>query len=424
MAPNHNGPAIGHSPASPRLSALLSWTAIKDTVSQPGEERAKRLLALLLLFQRAAYLALLPIAIIAAPEDAYFNSHFNLVLLGVAIAWNVYLAYVTLKQGWFPIHLVWVDTAVIVGLLIVASLNMRDDFVFGGMNWPGRLAMGTVALIAAALPLRHILVAWVFVVAARFGGTTLRVGEFSPPFEEFVGVLNAYIWFAIVFYFLRYHLIAQGRALDALAQNQVALEATKAANQARFDERIAQHRRLHDTVLTTLTAIARGGLDYRENAVRARCAAEADYVRRLICGAEDEGPGHLETRLSDTIAQAETLGLRVHHQHDQLPDNISPALVDALCGAVMEALNNVVKHAGTHEAWVTATVDEGVVKVRIVDRGCGFSPPLTEFGFGISQSIYDRMSRYGGYALVDSEPNCGTIVELACPVSTDARALL
>ncbi|MBD8506509.1 hypothetical protein HT102_08430 [Hoyosella sp. G463] len=384
-----------------------------------SEERALLLLSIVLLFQRAAYLIVIIGVLLVHPAHTYRHPATNAMLVLIAVAWNVTLVGIVRRKHWIPPRIVWIDVVIMSALLIATSFNSWPEQVYSGMNWSGRLAMGTVALVAAALPLRQFLVAWLTIVAVRLGSTTLAADGFEPPVDEFASILNGYVWFALVFYFIRHYLVAQARKLDQLTQQQAELKATEAAAQARLEERLDQHRRLHDTVLTTLTAIARGGLDHRGADVRSRCAAEADYIRRLISTDADTAGSSLATNLTDTIRRAETLGLRVRYQHDAFPAALPPDVVDALCGATGEALNNVAKHSGSADAWITVTVDEGAIALRIVDRGAGFDQAATPPGFGITQSITARLAEHGGSARIDSEPGHGTIVELLVPLGPD-----
>ncbi|MDO5737590.1 MAG: hypothetical protein Q4P15_14070, partial [Propionibacteriaceae bacterium] len=54
------------------------------------------------------------------------------------------------------------------------------------------------------------------------------------------------------------------------------------AQDVRESERLRQYRTLHDTVLSTLSAMSRGSLDTRQPEVQQRLTAEADYLRGLI----------------------------------------------------------------------------------------------------------------------------------------------
>jgi signal transduction histidine kinase len=244
----------------------------------------------------------------------------------------------------------------------------------------------------------------------RFGTVPL-----SP--DRMMNLLDSYLWWALIVYFMRRYLCAQGRALDRTTQRQLELNARRAAEQARFTERIAQYRMLHDTVLTTLTAIARGGLDHRTAEVRRRCAAEAGYVRRLIQQDASGTFNTLDARLSEVITAAEGLGLRVHYLHDPLPADLPRDAVDAIADAGREALNNVLAHSGTTEAWLTAIWDNEVLLVRIVDRGRGFDVNGVALGFGIRNSIVERMRETGGEATLSTMIHNGVCVDLIWPSS-------
>ena len=105
----------------------------------------------------------------------------------------------------------------------------------------------------------------------------------------------------------------------------------------------------------------------------------------------------------------------MHRHLGDLPDHLPPAAVSALAGACREALNNVIKHAGAGEAWVTATAGpDGTIFVTVVDRGRGLPRPFTP-GLGLTRSVAARMAEAGGGSTVDGEPGQGTCVELTWP---------
>jgi signal transduction histidine kinase len=185
-----------------------------------------------------------------------------------------------------------------------------------------------------------------------------------------------------------------------------------AEERARFAERTRLYRMLHDSVLPTLTAIARGTA--RDAGLRERCAADADLIRGMISASAGGAPASsLPDGLAEVIRAQQALGLRVHARFGPVPDGLPGAVIAALTGACREALNNVIKHAGTGEAWVTATGAAGTVTVAVVDRGRGM--PAVRAGSGLRQSIVARMVEAGGKSRIDSEAGEGTCVELSWP---------
>ncbi|MGH3408444.1 MAG: sensor histidine kinase, partial [Streptosporangiaceae bacterium] len=152
----------------------------------------------------------------------------------------------------------------------------------------------------------------------------------------------------------------------------------------RSTERREHDRLLHDTVLNTLTALARGG-DSTASEVRAR------------------------------------------GRHDVTPEVPVP-VATALAHAVREALANVASHAGTGEAWVTlrlgaaAGLEPGGLEVTVRDEGGGFDPARTDPArLGVRRSIIERVADWGGTASVRSAPGRGTAVRMSwtAPAVTD-----
>jgi signal transduction histidine kinase len=206
------------------------------------------------------------------------------------------------------------------------------------------------------------------------------------------------------------------REAERASQSEFALRLERETEQRLADERVRQYRLLHDTVLSTLSAIARGGLDHRAPEVQKRCADDADLLRGLITGMAHDTPTSLASALAEVSRAHADLGLVVRQQYDALPDSLPPEAIEALAHAVREALNNVAKHAKTRDAWVTATGDDlGGVRVTVTDRGRGFDGSTTRGGFGINQSIRGRMREAGGDGHIRSWVGEGTEVGLEWP---------
>lgn len=89
------------------------------------------------------------------------------------------------------------------------------------------------------------------------------------------------------------------------------------------------------------------------------------------------------------------------------------ARVNALGGAVGEALTNAGKHADATR--VTVFVEPttmGGVFCTVKDDGSGFDPTAPTSGAGVQRSIMDRMRDVGGRAQIHSRPGMGTEVRL------------
>lgn len=189
--------------------------------------------------------------------------------------------------------------------------------------------------------------------------------------------------------------------------------------EARETERSKQYQLLHDTVLSTLSALSRGSLDPKDPAVAQRLTGDADYLRGLIATSASGAGMYLVGELARITREQAASGLRVHQQISDVPDELPLEVRRALADSMYEALTNVVKHSGRKEAWVTIVGTEepspGGVLVTVTDQGAGFDPAMPRTGLGIDRSLRQRMHAVGGEAVVDSEPGQGTSVELRWP---------
>ena len=108
---------------------------------------------------------------------------------------------------------------------------------------------------------------------------------------------------------------------------------------------------------------------------------------------------------------------------NDLPE-LEPAHVEALAGAVGEALTNAGKHGAASKITVYAEPTEdsfqqipddaagSEVFVSVKDNGSGFDPDTATEGMGLRGSVRGRLSDAGGYADITSAVGRGTEVTL------------
>jgi signal transduction histidine kinase len=392
---------------APALSARPGRPA-RPLTRGTGIQRANRLTVILLALQRFSYL----VPALLAVDDANERWHgLTAALIVTTVAWNVALFGSVRRDGWFPAWGPWVDAGWTTVVIMVSTWNAVAGDVQGA-SWARRMGQAAVALAGAAIDSIPLAALAVVIVSAGYG-----VAVTQGPFDELIGYVNGLVWFALIFGFVVRYLRRQGMRLDEATTERAAAEARRAAEAARHNARMAHFRALHDTVITTLVVIARGGLDHRTEEVRRRCARDADYIRRLFLddGDQPAEPSTLDKRLPEVISGAEAFGLRVHYRHDPLPDPLPAEVSEAVSEASREALNNVVKHALVSVCWLTVLWMDGALTVRIVDRGCGFDPAAPSTGFGLPWSVVARMRAVGGDTRVLSAPGDGTTVELTWP---------
>lgn len=201
-------------------------------------------------------------------------------------------------------------------------------------------------------------------------------------------------------------------------------------------ERREHERLLHDTVLNTLTSLARvsagDALDGAGVApMVSRARQDVALIEALLSDPDPDGSaaadGDLIRGLRGVADAMSARGLRVHLEvADDVPAVPAP-VVTALSNATREALSNVAAHAGTADAWVevsraAADADGGAAagragaQVTVRDRGTGFDPAQVDRArLGLRRSITERVADCGGHASVWSAPGRGTVVSLSWP---------
>ena len=101
------------------------------------------------------------------------------------------------------------------------------------------------------------------------------------------------------------------------------------------------------------------------------------------------------------------------------PDAPPPLGLDQALAAyriAQEALRNVARHSGSRSAELRVETDGGWTRMRIADRGRGFSPGADGERAGIGLiAMQERAALAGGSFEVASEPGHGTVVEVAFP---------
>ena len=272
---------------------------------------------------------------------------------------------------------------------------------------------------------------------AILSGAGYAAGNASVPVSRAAGspVASSVLLFAVVAVHWSGHRMLTRRASRADA----ALAAVQAQAREQYVilsrnlERREQDRLLHDTVLNTLTAIARSGA---AGDVTARCRHDIRLLEAALREPADPPPAAsvpwsgLLAGLAAVAGELRDRGLAVHLEPAGGQAAASPVtapgpgmpgtVAEALVHATREALVNVAAHAGTGEAWVSAgpVTDGPAVQVTIRDTGRGFDPGLIgPTRLGVRLSISERVADCGGSASVRSAPGEGTEVCLRWPAA-------
>jgi signal transduction histidine kinase len=360
----------------------------------------------------------------------YTAQAWRLAVPVLAAVWAV-LATLYLRRRRPSAFLACVDSAVYVAIALLAQgavpPAVRDDaFSWLVIAMSGQIAVPAwyaPGLLSAALAL--------IVPLSYWAGALLRPVTDMRTLTQAAILL---IVFGLAHRFGRRLLYGYATASDADLS-----EADQAASQqyavlSRNIERREHERLLHDTVLNTLSALARAGRDDVAGVVN-RCRQDVALIEAALGDADLLADG-ASRPVGDLLGQVRAIagdmrarGLDVHVEADDGGGlAVAVPVATAFANAVREALSNVAAHARTTEAWVLVglSAPEGsgaahLVRVSVRDQGAGFDVAGADPSrLGLRRSIVERAADCGGQASVWSRPGQGTVVSLSWPASEAA----
>jgi signal transduction histidine kinase len=196
-------------------------------------------------------------------------------------------------------------------------------------------------------------------------------------------------------------------------------------------ERLRLERNLHDGAQQRLFAIQLKVAAARTHVADEQLAAQLDEIVRDAEAAVEElrslahglYPAVLRERgLADALrAYAQTAPIPVHVVADGVP-RASATVEEAVYYCVLEAVQNVVKHAGPGaRAVVTLERAGSELSFAVADDGVGLGDPEQGDGLGLV-SMRDRAGGVGGDVEITSRAGGGTVVRGAVPHSWPAPA--
>ena len=174
-------------------------------------------------------------------------------------------------------------------------------------------------------------------------------------------------------------------------------------------------RTLHDGVLQTLSLVDRRTRQSDPELASVARASDRELRAWLFHDVRDSDEGgRLEDRLRravDRVARMHDLDVSVSVLDD--PDRpANPTLDAAVAAAVVEALNNVAKHASVAKAVVFADCDGDTMLVTVRDDGVGFDPVTVTRGRGLNDSIVKRLQDVGVDVEIKSALGQGTEIRM------------
>jgi signal transduction histidine kinase len=307
------------------------------------------------------------------------------------------------------------EIAVALALLLADGFVYRAPHVFQpeqplGVAWP------TAVILSAGVALGS----WggaatgVAFGVARAVSSVLNVGEQGPDADLFVAVLTPQQTLSLVTTTVLFALAGAvaGHAIGLLRDAEARITtAERRVAEAQAREEVA--RELHDGVLQTLAVVERRADDPQ----LARLARDQERDLRAYLLGTGGGRETLGDALRHVARRAElSFGTRVEVLvPDDLP-SLERAAVEAVAGAVGEALTNAGKHGAAQGAVVYVEPTETGLFCSVRDDGNGFDPDQVVEGLGLPRSIRGRIGELGGRVELDAAPGRGTEVRITLPV--------
>ena len=381
---------------------------------------------------------------VAIWHSFYAQSAWRLVAPALAVAWAVgVIAY--LRKNWPSRFLTVVDSAAYAALALAAQAGVPPEIRDTPFSWlviamsgqlivPAWYAPGALSvLLTLASPLAYLTGAELQPV------TDMRMMAGAAVLLIVVGQVHS--WGRRVLY-------RRATAADAGLDEADQSARAEYAVLRRSIERREHDRLLHDTILNTLTAVARGGGDAAAQVVT-RCRQDVALMEAALRGGDDLAADSVRP-LADLLAEVRAVvsdmrarGLAVYLEADDAaagdaaaddaaagdpaaddPAAIPARVVAAVANVVREALLNVAAHAGTAEAWVSVRLtpvaenaaDPCRLRAVVRDRGAGFDlARVDQARLGLRRSITERAAECGAQASIRSRPGHGTEVSLCWP---------
>jgi signal transduction histidine kinase len=292
---------------------------------------------------------------------------------------------------------------IVVEVAVACALEVGDELAYNGVSHPQSLSsawpLAGVMTAGIAFRGRGGVLAGVAIGLGRGAGRLLGPGSWAEG--DSVSVVSGVVLYALA-----------GLVAGFVTARLRTAERRISLAQAR--EEVA--RTLHDGVLQTLAVVQRRSGD--PEMVRLAHEQERE-LREFLFGTPGTlgGGGDLGTRLRAAAARFDDRyggTARVVLAPDT--PTLGPATVEALAGAVGEALANAGKHGGATSVTVYGEPVDGELFCSVKDNGSGFDDTAVPEGAGLRRSVRGRIAEVGGRVEVDGNPGRGAEVRCWVPV--------
>ncbi|WP_285610527.1 sensor histidine kinase [Actinokineospora globicatena] len=324
--------------------------------------------------------------------------------VAVSVVWSVVFAWTVIQRGvrgWVVV----VDIALTTALCLLQPWLVAPELRSGGASWVDGLTSMTIVIAHFAWRPRLAVPAGLVVALAHVVGAWQAGGALGTLGIHLLQIAAT----AALMTVLRR---AAGVADDVLADLRATERAAAVMHARRADER-EHKRRLHDTVLATLTTIGTDGATASTTALRTRAAADLAVVEGSIDVGEPDTDVDLRHQLRVVADRADIVVTA-----DLVPCKVPVHVATAFAAAAAQALANTARHTRVTAARLSLTTDCTSVLVTVTDTGPGFDPrTIPHHRYGVREGIIGRMRTVDGTATVDSTPT-GTTITLRWPAGS------
>ncbi|MDH5533956.1 MAG: PAS domain S-box protein [Betaproteobacteria bacterium] len=206
-----------------------------------------------------------------------------------------------------------------------------------------------------------------------------------------------------------------------------------AMHEVREAERTRIARELHDELAQWLTALKMdvSWLKSRLAPEQAQLVAKTDKMREIVdttVAAVRRIAADLRPPMLDDLGLVAAVENLLHEFSERAGIMVTldlnaggvefrDPLATAIYRMIQEALTNVVRHAAASEVEMSVRMENGTLRVRVRDNGCGIgNVAASPKSFGVA-GIRERARTLGGTAIIAGAPGGGTLVDIAIPVA-------
>lgn len=337
------------------------------------------------------------------------NTYLALGAVGAYIIVRVFLPHYPRPGSVVGYLSLGIDTAVALGSVLAT----------GGLN-SGLLLYSLAPVITVSLLLEE----RVAYLIAGLSPLVLLLAHTLTPF---------FPWILLDNYLVIFLLYAIATSLVAIVPFRTNLNVgRRLVREAIMEERLRLRREVHDTIAQQMGFISLkarqigdslAGLPARELAKE--IAKEIADLQDALQTSYQDIRGHMDAlglesdfSLIPALRQlatefAASYGIPVETSLPQKGPGLGPLAEVHLMRIAQEALNNIRKHSGARQAWLTLESSPGKVELVVADDGHGFSPSEgpTPGHYGLS-SMRERAQEMGAQVTITSAPGQGTQVRV------------